>query len=134
MTIIANKLFYYVVQKRVSKKYIYFNWPNAKIDNCEYVWKSNISRTKIYRPIKECEEEIPCLNSANIGRPRISTKSKLNGFMENTREKFRVSTRKLERHNKFHTWPLKGKSREIECYICKKQENIWNGFHDIAEQ
>lgn len=60
----------------------------------------NISKTTIYRTIRECEEGIPCVNLPKTGRRRKLTEVQANRVAERSKNTIGVSTRKLAR--RFH--------------------------------
>ncbi|XP_050508102.1 uncharacterized protein LOC126885559 [Diabrotica virgifera virgifera] len=60
----------------------------------------NISKSTIYRTIRECEEGIPCVNLRKSGRPRILNHIRDARLIEAAKNKIGVSQRKLAR--RFH--------------------------------
>ncbi|XP_050500950.1 uncharacterized protein LOC126880917 [Diabrotica virgifera virgifera] len=60
----------------------------------------NISKSTIYRTIRECEEGIPCINLRKSGRPRILNHIREARLIEAAKNKIGDSQRKLAR--RFH--------------------------------
>lgn len=60
----------------------------------------NISKSTIYRTIKDCEEGIPCINLPKTGRPRVLNQFREGRLIQASKHRIGISQRKLAR--RFH--------------------------------
>jgi transposase len=68
-----------------------------KRDIVDIYREQNISKSTIYRTIKECEEGIPCVNLPKSGRPRVLNQLRQGRLIQAAKHKIGISQRKLAR-------------------------------------
>lgn len=69
----------------------------SKRDIVDIYRDQNISKSTIYRTIKECQEGIPCVNLPKSGRPRVLNQLRQGRLIEAAKHKIGISQRKLAR-------------------------------------